>query len=647
MPAFATIAAVLSMRQPRPLLRRSLWYVSILAALLLCGCGGGRPPAPPPTPKSLPELQQDIQTILTRSHVPGAGIALVDKDHVIWAGGVGTAQLASKVPVTADTMFRVGSISKTFVALALLKLQEAGRIDLNAKLRDLSPTLPFENRWESTHPVTVADVLEHTAGFDDMSAAETYDLAPNAAPDPLDVCFEFPQPLVVRWPPGTRMSYSNPGYGVAGFLIQKASDEKFDLYIAQNILQPLGMTESSFDLDSDIYAHLAQGYHGVPPRPVPYLNIYLRPAGDFKTSPAELAKLVQMFLDRGKAGDQQFISADSITRMEYPQTTAAARAGLKYGYGFGNYAKLDGPVVQHGHDGGISGFLSTYSYMPDQGVGYVALINSDSGGQALRQIDLLLANYLLAGQPLPQAPAASVPDSQLAQFTGYYEKENPRDQRLAIFDVLLGGRRISLSNGRLYLKPAGLFESAQALAPTGNNQFRLEKEPAPSMIFLTDENGNEILSTSGSFYGVRRAAWWPWLRLLLVHLALLAMFSSLVFALWWMPRKLLKKGKYTGHLWVRGMPVLATLSLLGAFWLFSSTPAWLLGSYNIDSVGIWLLTWLFAGFSVIGLVLAWRSRWQGISRGVYWHSLIVSIACSGLSLYLAYWHLIGIKLWLP
>ncbi|HEV2388678.1 MAG TPA: serine hydrolase domain-containing protein [Candidatus Acidoferrales bacterium] len=625
--------------------RRSLPLGSILALSFLCSCGGGQPAPPPPTPKSLPELQQDIQAILTRSHVPGAGIALVDKDHVIWAGGVGMAQLASNKPVTADTVFRVGSISKTFVSLALLKLQEAGRIDLNAKLRDFSPTLPFENRWESTHPVTLAEVLEHSAGFDDMSASETYDLRPNAAADPLDVCFQFPQPLATRWPPGTRMSYSNPGYGVAGFLVQKASSEKFDLYIAQNILQPLGMTRSSFDLDATIYQQLAQGYHGIPPRPVPYLNIYLRPAGDFKSSPAELAKLVEMFLNRGKVGDEQLVSADSITRMEYPQTTLAAKAGLKYGYGFGNYSNLDGPVVQHGHDGGISGFLSTYSYMPDQAVGYVALINSDSGGQALRQIDRLLANYLLAGQALPQPPAAAMPDAQLAQFTGYYEKENPRGQMLAFLDILLHGERVSLANGRLTLKD--WTGPARVLAPTGNNQFRLESEAGPSMIFLTDDEGNEILSGAGGFYGVRRGVWWPMLRFLLVHLALVAMLSSLLFTLWWIPVKLLKKTTGKGHLWVRGMPALAALSLGGAFWLFNSTPVWLLGSYNMYSVGLWLLTWLFAAFSVLGLVLAWRARWQGISRAVYWHSLIVSIACCGMTLYLAYWHMIGVKLWLP
>jgi CubicO group peptidase (beta-lactamase class C family) len=620
----------------------------LLLATLLAACGGApQHPAEPPVPKTLPELQKQVEAILTRTHVPGVGIALVDKDHVIWAGGVGMARLASHEAVTADTMFRVGSITKSLVALALLKLQEEKRIDLNAKLLTVAPTLPFQNRWRSSDPITVADVLEHTAGFDDMSLSEVYSLNPDAEIDPLDVCRRFSLPLIARWPPGTRMSYSNPGYGVAGFLVRITSNLKFDQDIEQNVLQPLGMTVSGFNLNTQIYKQLAQGYDGNPPHPVPYLNIYLRSAGDLKSSPAELAKLVQMFLNRGKVGDQQFLTPDSITRMEYPQTTLAARAGLKNGYGLANYSSFDGPVVQHGHDGGISGFLSTYRYMPDQGVGYVALINSDSGGEALREIDNLLARYLLAGQPLPPPPNATVPASQLAQFAGYYEKENPREQMLAFLDVLLGGRRVWVSGSQLYMK--GWLGPTQQLVPTGNNQFRLEKQPAPSMIFLTDSSGNQILAAPGAagFFGERRGEFWPALRLVLIVLALAAMLSSIGFAFWWIPRRLLGKMKTARRLLVRVMPLLAIASLVGAYELVSRTPVWVLGNYNISSVGVWLCTWLFAVFSVVGLVLAWRARWQPVHRAVYWHSLIVSLACCGLSLYLAYWHLIGIKLWQP
>ncbi|MDE3135616.1 MAG: beta-lactamase family protein [Acidobacteriota bacterium] len=622
-------------------------FTLILTAFLLSSCGSAPQQQPGPTPTTIPGLQEEVQKILTRYHVPGAGIALVNKDQVIWAGGVGEARLSSHTPVTADTMFRVGSITKTFVALALLKLQEEKQIDLNAKLADIAPTLPFRNPWSATNPVTVADVLEHTAGFNDMLPSEVYNVFGKADMDPFQVSEQFKQTLVSRWPPGTRMSYSNPGYGVAGYLIWKGSHEQFGPYIEQNILQPLGMTVSDFTLTDKIYAQLAQGYDGNSPHPVPYLNIYLQSAGDLKSSPAELAKLVQMFLNGGKAGNQQIVSADSIARMEYPQTTLAAREGLKYGYGFANYATLDGPVVQHGHDGGISGFLSTYGYMPDQGVGYVALINSDSGGQALREIDQLLARYLLAGRTLPTPPTAAVPEEQFAPLVGYYERENPREQMMAFLDVLLGGLRVSLSNGHLYLK--GWFGPAQELVPTGNNQFRTEKQAAASMIFITSPSGQEILATggAGSFFGVRRGELWPFLRIVLVLLGLLAIASSLGFALWWIPRKLLGKMKGVGGLSLRLMPLLAGLSLLGAFLILKWTPIWVLGTYNMASVGVWLLSWLFAAFGVLGLIVAWPAHWQPGNRWVFRHSVIVSIACCCLAAYMAYWHLLGVMLWKP
>lgn len=624
--------------------------VSIAVALgfaLLAGCAAApKHPSPPgPTPTSIPALQSAIQSILTRYHVPGAGIALVNKDKVIWTGGVGMARLATNTPVTADTMFRVGSITKSFVALALLQLREKGEIHLNAKLSDVAPTLPFRNPWESTDPVTVADVLEHTAGFDDMPPSEIYNLYGPADQDPFAVCERFSETLVSRWPPGTRMAYSNPDYGVAGYLIWKASHEQFNPYIRDNILTPLGMSVSGFTLTDKIFAQLAQGYSGNPPRPAPYLNIYLRSAGDFKSSPAEMAKFVQMFLNGGKAGNQQIVSAASIKRMEYPQTTMAARAGLKEGYGLANYATLDGPVVEHGHDGGISGFLSTYNYMPNQGVGYVALINSDTGGDALEQIDRLLENYLLAGQTLPTPPTTTVSAGQLRQFTGYYEKENPREQMGAFLDVLLGGLRVSLANGRLYLK--GWRGPARRLVPTGKNQFRFSDQAAASMIFLPGSNGHEILAMGGGFFGERRGEFWPIARIVLLGLALVALASSLLFALWWFPRKLLGKMKGAAGIPLRTMPLLAALSLIAAFWILSSTPIWVLGTYDMQSVVVCLLTWAFAAFSVLGVVLAWPAHWQAVHRAAFWHSLIVSLICCALTIYMAYWHLLGMQLWKP
>src|SRR5690348_5894011 len=128
----------------------------------------------PPPPKTLEELQKAIKSELDKNHVPGAGVALVSRGELLWCGGFGDADIASKKPVTCDTEFRVGSISKSFVALALLKLQEQGKIKLEARLHDVAPEIPMKNPWESVHPVRIVNLLEHTAGFDDMEASEVY-----------------------------------------------------------------------------------------------------------------------------------------------------------------------------------------------------------------------------------------------------------------------------------------------------------------------------------------------------------------------------------------------------------------------------------------------------------------------------------------
>ncbi len=100
-----------------------------------------------------------------------------------------------------------------------------------------------------------------------------------------------------------------------------------------------------------------------------YPYIYLRPAGDLKASPGELAKLVQFLLRRGRAGDAQILKPETIIRMESVESTLPAKNGLRLGYGLANYTEVEGGVVTHGHDGGIDGFISTYRYMPEQNWG--------------------------------------------------------------------------------------------------------------------------------------------------------------------------------------------------------------------------------------------------------------------------------------
>ena len=170
--------------------------------LVIAACSGGSKIATTPAvPADIDGLKSAVSAILKKHKVPGVGIALVTKDAVVWTGGVGKADLATDRDVTGDTIFRVGSITKGFVALSALQLAERGKLSLNEKVADVAPEIPVVNPWEATNPVTLANLLEHTAGFDDFSLAEFYDF--DASPDSprplLWTLTHFQGPEHVRW----------------------------------------------------------------------------------------------------------------------------------------------------------------------------------------------------------------------------------------------------------------------------------------------------------------------------------------------------------------------------------------------------------------------------------------------------------------
>jgi len=601
-----------------------------------------------PHPKTLEELQKAMKDALDKDHVPGAGVALISGGEVLWCGGFGKADIATNRDVTCETQFRVGSISKTFVALALLVLQEEGKINLEARLQDVAPEVPVKNVWEAAHPVRIVNLLEHTAGFDDMEASEVYNLRDPYDYPLLDVFKRFHKPLEVRWPPGTRMSYSNPGYGVAGYLIEKVTRQPYDLYIRGTILRPLGMDTADFPFTDANTALLATAYEGNPPRALGYPKIYLRPAGDLKASPGELAKLVQFFLRRGRAGDKQLVKQESIARMEAPETTSASRHGLRLGYGLANYSDVEGGVLTHGHDGGIDGFISTYRYMPEQNWGYVVLVNSSSSGRALRELDRLASDFLSKDFPKPQQPAVSVSVGELRKFTGYYGPRAPRSQLFAFLDELTGGVRVRVIDGRL--TQSGMFDKPRPLIPVGRNLFREEKEPEGSTIFFTSESGAMAISDpglNGISYGERTSLIWPFARLALLGVCAAFMMTSLLFAVVWVLWKIFGGMKGVRHLAVRGLPVLAILSLLAVPFCFNRIQGTQIGTLNLWTMGVFLGTLLFPVLSLLGLLLAASVPREEIHKAVRMHSLLVSLACCVVTVFMSSWGLLAVRLWAP
>src|SRR6266851_4756048 len=444
------------------------------------------------------------------------------------------------------------------------------------------------------------------------------------------------------------MSYSNPGNAIAGYLIEKITGKPFDQYVRETFLRPMGMERADYPFTDANRPLLAVAYNGNQPKSVGYPFIYLRPTGDLKASPGELAKLVQFLLRRGKTGEGQPVKPESILRMETPETTLAAKNGLRLGYGLCNYSSVEGGVVTHGHDGGIDGFVSSYRYMPEQNWGYVVLLNSTNSGRALHHLNLLAIDFLSRGFPKPQQSAINPPAGDLEKFAGFYAPRAPRTQMFAFLDDLAGGTRIRVISGKL--TRSGLFGQPETILCVGKTLFRGEKEPEGSTVFFPTGTGDMAVAGSGLDgigYSERSSLAFPFMRISLLALCLFFMLSSLPYALVWLFLKLVGFMKDVRHLSVRVVPLVATLALLIVPLCFMRLGGAQFGSFNLWSAGIFLGTFFFPILSVVGFVLVLRVPKEEIHRAVKIHSLLVSSACCVLTGFLWSWHLLALRLWAP
>ncbi len=223
-------------------------------------------------PKTIPELQSAIEKVLKETKTPGAGIAIVSREKVEWVAGVGKADVAANRPATADTLFRIGSVSKGFAALSALQLQEEGKLKLSDTVRQWVPDVAFVNPWESNDPVRLVNLMEHTSGFDDIHLKE-YALD-DPTPMPLKDALAFGvSSRVSRWPPGSRMSYCNAGPAVLAVVIEKITGERYEDYVQEHFFNPLHMDTASYFYTPYVQQHLTKLYHSDGVTPYPYWHI--------------------------------------------------------------------------------------------------------------------------------------------------------------------------------------------------------------------------------------------------------------------------------------------------------------------------------------------------------------------------------------
>src|SRR5262249_28395236 len=154
--------------------------------------------------------------------------------------------------------------------------------------------------------------------------------------------------------------------------------QSYEDYVAEAFFDPLGMASASFFLSERVERDLAKGYATGSLIEIPYGHMIARPSGAISATPQDTGRLVQLLLNRRTCSGARLSTPESIERMETPLTSLAARSGLRVGDGLGNHATIDQGFLFHGHDGSTDGFLSSYGYAPEHGVGYFFSINAPS-----------------------------------------------------------------------------------------------------------------------------------------------------------------------------------------------------------------------------------------------------------------------------
>jgi CubicO group peptidase (beta-lactamase class C family)/D-alanyl-D-alanine dipeptidase len=372
--------------------------------------------------------------------LPALSIALVDDQQVVWARGFGLADPKAGTAATADTLYRVGSVSKPFTALLLMILVEMGLIDLDAPLSRYVPEIHPKNPFGKD--ITLRQILCHRSGLVRESPVGNYfdDTNPTLA-----ATVKSLNRTELLYAPDTKTAYSNAAVALAGYVAERNQKTPFARLMQEKLLGPLGMSDSSFDPPPALRKRLASAVmwtlHGRE-FPAPTFDLGTAPAGNLCASANDMARFLRFLFAGGRGPKGQILKRSSLEQMWTPQLV---KKGTKSGFGIGFHVQqLDGHRYI-GHGGAVYGFATALAALPDDKLGVIVMGSRDVANAVTRRVaDTALRQMIAvrAGKPRPAIEETTPVDPETSrQLVGRYEAG---DQSVDV----------TVSAGRLWLLPS-------------------------------------------------------------------------------------------------------------------------------------------------------------------------------------------------
>jgi CubicO group peptidase (beta-lactamase class C family) len=463
---------------PRSRLRIVLALAAAMAASI--GIAGARAPAPRPAlDKARVEAFVDgaVAEAMRTDHIAGVTVAIVDRSGVVMTKGYGVASLDPSRPVGADTLFRIGSISKTATWISLMQLVEQGRVGLDDPINAHLPAALRIPDQGFSQPIRIRDLMTHSAGFEDSILGQI--VHDPRRLEPFNAFLATHQPRRVR-EPGTLSVYSNYGAALGGAIVAEVSGQPWQDYAEQHVLRPLGMTTATYrepyspalershglvaPMAPGIAAHVSDGFDwrngGFSTQPWEYVYD-AAPAGAMSASAKDMAAYMRALLDPALMEKDGVLRASNALSLRSPLRSNAPGMGA-WRHGFMDFDAALGRAA-FGHDGDLIFQHASMVISPDDGLGVFVAVNTPTG---LPLLAALPENFLdaFASPPRATPPRAADAKAEAAKVAGTY-----RTMRLPHFRTERAVMRLiasldvaPLPDGDILLKS---FEETRRYAP--------------------------------------------------------------------------------------------------------------------------------------------------------------------------------------
>ena len=466
---------------------KMLQIILVVSSLSSVACNQGRPPtakvavsvnAAENYQEIVVELENMIQAEIQAKGLPALSISLVDDQSVVWSAGFGVENSREGIPATSETIYRVGSVSKLFTDIAIMKLVEDGAIDLDEPVSTYIPSFKPMNGYNAA--ITLRQLMSHRSGLVREPPVGHYfdDTEPS-----LSQTVESLNQTELVYAPEERIKYSNAAIAVVGYVLEVLQGREFAEEIKESVLAPLGMTSSSFAPDVEITGHLADAYmwgFDRAPFPAPTFQLGMAPAGSMYSSVEDLSLFIKAMLNGGVGAESRLVETATLEAMWEPQfVTEDATTGIGLGFVIGD---LDG-LKRVGHGGAIYGFSTELAFLPEAKLGVVAVSSLDGTNAVVSKIVNSALEMMLAVQnkEVPPVPRMS-------------EVLNPEVAKSleGVYGSGAEGVELDERNGRLFMTSYAGGATVEVLAL--GDTLVVDGRTSYGMKFLDMKNGLKVIN---------------------------------------------------------------------------------------------------------------------------------------------------------